>query len=80
MNAESRIMCKCDICGTSFHFGHHRYDGHKNKTYDVMVCRSCRKNSLDGWAPHDEEKVTKKLIKRRLPLPERDKRGLLPYE
>ena len=77
---EEKIMCACDVCGKSFHFGHNRYDGHKNVTYNIMVCCECKRGNHDGWAPQFEEKVTKNLIQKRHPLPKRNAKGWLPYE
>lgn len=79
MNTEKH-MVKCDVCGNSFQFGPHRYDGRKNQTYDIMVCNNCHNANWDGWAPHYEPQVTKNLSDRGLLLPPRNEKGWLPRE
>lgn len=73
------VMRKCDVCGTTFQYGPHRYDGHVNSTYHILVCRGCWNANHDGWAAHLEEKVTAKL-KEGLPLPTRNAKGWLPRD
>lgn len=73
-----KYMILCDVCGTSFQFGPHRYDGRKNLTYDIMVCNSCHNSNWDGWAPHYEAQVTKNLKAKGLSIPQRNERGWLP--
>ena len=70
----------CDVCGKSLQRGPHRYEGKINKTYDILVCDSCRNGNWDGWAPHYENKIIKIIQKKGLPLPSRNEKGWLPYE
>ena len=70
----------CDVCDGSFQFGPHRYDGRRNKTYDIMVCNDCYNANSDGWAPHLEARVTRNLKDKGLPLLARNEKGLLPRE
>ena len=75
-----RMMVTCDVCEQSFQFGPHRYDGKRNTTYDIMVCRTCHDGNHDGWAPHFEGRVTKRLVEEGLNLPNRNAKGFLPRE
>lgn len=74
------IMSTCDVCGGQFRYGPHRYDLRRNQTYDIMVCDTCHQANWDGWAPHYEEKVTKRLKEKGLPLPARNQKDWLPRE
>lgn len=74
------IMTTCDVCGTSVQVGPHRYDARRNTTYDIMVCHACHDGNWDGWAPHLEPQVTKRLLEQGRTLPDRNPEGLLPRE
>jgi len=78
MNTEPVSKCPCDVCGKTVHFGPHYYGGRRNSTYKIIVCDSCRVGNHDGWAPYLEERVTKVLREKGLPLPHRNAKGLLP--
>lgn len=75
-----KFMITCDVCGKSFQFGPHRYEGRRNQTYDIMVCTTCHDANWDGWAPGYEKLVTKNLEAKNLPLPKRNDKKLLPRE
>lgn len=77
---EQKFMHLCDMCGSSFQFGPHRYDGSHLARYDMTVCSTCWKSNWDGWAPHLEERILTHLNARGLSVPERNKAGLLPRE
>jgi hypothetical protein len=73
-------MCCCDVCGANFQFGPHLYDGTYIQTYQITVCFGCFGANWDGWAPHYEEAVTRTLKAQGVPIPARNKKGLLPRE
>ena len=73
-------LVTCDVCDHSFQFGPHVYDGRKNQTYDIMVCRGCHSANWDGWAPQLEEKVTHNVVAKGLLPPKRNENGRLPRE
>ncbi len=75
-----KFVASCDVCGGQFHYGPHRYDLRKNHTYDIMVCEACHNSNWDGWAPHLEPRVTKRLVEKDTPLPPRNEKGWLPRE
>lgn len=75
-----KFMTTCDVCGKSFQFGPHRYEGRRNQTYDIMVCGTCHDGNWDGWAPHFEAHVTKRLVEQGRPIPARNAKGWLPRE
>ena len=74
------VVLRCDLCGRSFQFGPHRYDGKSIRTYRITVCTPCLNANWDGWAPHLEERVTAKLLAEGEPLPQRNAKGWLPRE
>lgn len=75
---EGKMLSHCEICDRNFQFDQHRYDGLKNQTYGIMVCLSCHDANWDGWRPDLEPLLTKKLMEKGVPLPQRNKNGLLP--
>lgn len=70
----------CDVCGSSYQHGPHRYEGHKLSTYGIVVCDSCWTGNHDGWAPFREPKLVEALKRNRLPMPQRNSKGLLPRD
>lgn len=76
-----KIMFNCDVCGTTYQHGPHRYQGHKLNLYgDLFVCDSCWQVNHDGWAPHYEKVLLAHLQKEGLPVPQRNAKGFLPRE
>jgi hypothetical protein len=79
MNREMHTIT-CDVCGNDVRYEPHRYNARRNQTYDIMVCDICYQANWDGWAPQYEDRVTRKLKERGVPLPQRNEHGLLPRE
>ena len=78
---EKKFMCKCDICGSSYQHGPHRYEGHRLELYgDIFACDPCWQGNHDGWAPHHENVLLAYLDKKDLPVPLRNRKGLLPRD
>jgi hypothetical protein len=71
-------MIQCGLCGTSFPFGPHRYDGKYLPHYELHVCRTCLDSNWDGIASHHEEKLVAHLKNRGIPLPARNANGGYP--
>jgi hypothetical protein len=78
--ATDKFLVHCDVSGREFQFGPHRYEGRRNQTYEIMVCSTCHEANWDGWAPHCEERVTRRLIEQGLAMPARNAKGWLPRE
>ena len=51
MNDKSAIKFPCLLCGRSFGFGEHRYDGRRIQAWDIMVCNTCYGANWDGIVP-----------------------------
>jgi len=77
LNTE-KIIQACDLCGSSYQHGPHRYEGHKSYLYEIMVCDSCWQSNWDGWGPEFEKKLLSLLEDKGLPVPERNEKGYLP--
>lgn len=71
---------KCELCGTTFKFGPHIYQGKKLKRYGIMVCSGCWEANWDGWAPDCEKILIDALNRVGQPSPKRNQNGLLPRE
>lgn len=35
--SQEKFMFKCDVCGSSYQHGPHRYEGHRLKLYGVIL-------------------------------------------
>ena len=79
MNNE-KFMFNCDLCGSSYQMGRHKYDGKQIPRYKLGVCSTCYEGNWDGWAPHYESKILLHLKEKGLPTPERNNNGLLPRD
>jgi hypothetical protein len=77
---DPKVMYCCEVCGQQFQFGPHVYNGRLIRTYQIMVCNGCYAGNWDGWAPHFEATVTRKLTEQGLPIPARNAKGWLPRE
>lgn len=78
---QDKFMFDCDVCGSSYQHGPHRYVGHALKFYgDLFCCDTCWKGNWDGWSPHLEPILLKHLERQQIPVPERNSKRLLPRE
>lgn len=75
-----KFFYRCDLCGTEFQFGTSVYNGKHIPRYQINVCLPCYQRSEDGWAPADEEAVTRKLREQGKPIPARNAKGLRPRD
>ena len=73
-------MERCDLCGEGFEYGPAAGFGTYVPSYQVMACDRCYAANRDGWAPHLEETVTRNLKAKRLGIPARNAKGLLPRD
>jgi len=79
--AEEKFMFKCDVCGSSYQHGPHRYEGHSLKLYgNIFACDPCWQGNHDGWAPHYEKVLLAHLERQDLPVPPRNVKGFLPRD
>jgi hypothetical protein len=77
---EHKVILQCDVCGSDYQFGPHRYDGHKCRGYEIFVCHPCNSSNWDGWGPMLEPKILKILEQKEIPVPKRNADGWLPRE
>lgn len=77
---NEKIILTCDLCGSKYQHGPHRYEGHKVERYGIMVCDTCWQSNWDGWAPQYEARILEHAKAQGLTLPDRNKNGLLPRE
>ena len=75
---DAKFQQKCQICGSTFRFGPHIFEGRHIASYQLMVCRACWIDNWDGWAPECEETLRRHLSARGIPLPERNFKGCFP--
>ena len=75
---DAKFQQKCQICGSTFRFGPHIFEGRHIASYQLMACRACWIDNWDGWAPECEETLRRHLSARGIPLPERNFKGCFP--
>ncbi|MFO8008329.1 MAG: hypothetical protein R6V05_11415 [Candidatus Brocadiia bacterium] len=74
-----KFIFTCDLCGSKFQHGLHRYEGHRLDLYgDLWCCSFCWEGNWDGWNAHYEGFLIAHLKKKGLPIPERNEKGWLP--
>jgi hypothetical protein len=73
-----KFFATCGVCGSRFQSGRHIYDGKRLPEYDLGVCNICLDANRDGWALDIEPKILQHLKAKGLPVPKRNKNGLLP--
>ncbi len=78
-NGKVKIFLACDLCGAEFQHGQHRYEGHKCKGYNFMVCSGCWEGNWGGWCLY-EGRVLGWLKAHGISEPARNSKGLLPRE
>ena len=78
--ANQKFMFNCDLCGSQYQHGPHRYEGHNLKRYEMMVCDTCWQSNWDGWAPQYENRIIEHTKSKGMTLPSRNDNGLLPRE
>jgi hypothetical protein len=76
----AKIMQTCGLCGASFQFGPHVYDGKYITRYQLAVCHGCWRSNHDGWSPSLEAKFIAHLKAKGVPLPERNAKGWFPRD
>jgi len=77
---KPKFMQKCGLCGSSFQFGPHIYDGKHIARYQLTVCRGCWDANYDGWCPALEPALLAHLESKGIAVPERNADGWLPRE
>jgi hypothetical protein len=78
---KDKFVFNCDVCGSAYQYGPHRYEGHGLKLYgEIFCCGTCWEANWDGWAPHYEKVLVAHLERQGLPIPTRNSQGLLPRE
>jgi len=75
-----KYTLECEVCGSNFQYGAHRYEGRHLARYDITVCSRCYDGNRDGWAPRYEERLLKSLRRSGKTPPPRLPNGLLPRE
>ena len=77
--SKEKFSFSCDVCGSRYQHGPHRYEGHKLHLYGgIFCCSSCWEGNWDGWVPHYEGVLLRCLEEKGLPVPKRTSEGLLP--
>ena len=76
----NQMYANCDICKKEVPFGKGAYHIRKVERYNIYCCDSCWDGNWDGWNTRHEAFLLEKLKENNLPLPERNKNGLLPRE
>jgi len=74
------IIQTCDLCENKYQHGPHKYEGKQSVLFGLWVCPSCWKGNEDGWNPRHEAKLLAHLVKKELPVPPKNEKGLYPRE
>ena len=74
------IRVGCDLCGRSFQFGPHRYDGRWISHYQMSLCSICMSSNEDGIGPLREPIFEAHLKRNGIPLPSKNKKGWYPLQ
>ena len=77
---EPKIMVGCQLCGYSFQFGPHIYNGKHVARYNLTLCSGCYNGSWDGIAPAHEAAFLRHLAAQGLKVPERNVSGWFPRD
>jgi hypothetical protein len=77
---DDKVMIPCDLCGTKFQTGPHRYDGKWIRRYQLSVCMPCYEGNWDGWGPIAEAKLLPHLRSKGIDVPERNLKGWIPRD
>jgi hypothetical protein len=72
----TKITAKCDLCDSSFPFGHGRYDRKVLPHYQMTLCMSCYEGNWDGISPYREKRFEEHLKSRGIPLSSRNAKSL----
>lgn len=79
--SDEKFMFKCDVCGSSYQHGPHKFQGHRLKLYgDISACDTCWQGNHDGWVPHYEKRMLAHLERQGLPIPPRNDKGFYPRD
>ncbi len=78
--SKKAFIFDCDVCGSSYQMGPHRYEGKKCSGYNIFVCKACYESNWDGWAPIREARIEKICEERNIPVPSRNSKGWYPRE
>ncbi|OGP22949.1 MAG: hypothetical protein A2038_11975 [Deltaproteobacteria bacterium GWA2_57_13] len=70
----------CFMCGSEFRMGAGIYNGHYIRRYQISACKACWAGNWDGWHPHYEARLIEHLKAKRIPVPKRNAKDLLPRE
>ena len=77
---NGKFIYQCDLCGSEYQFGPHKYDGKYIRRYELNVCKSCYDGNWEGWGPHCEERLIAHLKQKNIPIPEKNAKGWLPRD
>ncbi len=77
---KDKFMEICPLCENEYQFGPEVYKGRKLAGYNLFVCDMCYNMNWDGWQRRLEGILIEHLNKSGIPLPKRNKNGLLPRE
>jgi hypothetical protein len=80
MSDPEKFMQPCDVCGSSFQYGPHRYAGRWLPRYQMLACDACLRGNHDGWGPVHEPRVLGHLERKGIEPPPRNEQGWLPLE
>ncbi len=76
-----KTQLTCDLCGKTFEHtpGRELIPVEKFHLFDMGICRYCSSGNEDGWSPNAEKEIINHLNKNELPVPDKNKKGYLPY-
>lgn len=80
MAEEFEQLIHCQMCGSEFLVGRQGHGGRHIPAYDLHVCDLCYDCNVMGWAPLYEQKLLDHLKVKKLVLPERNEKGLIPRD
>ena len=77
---SDKFMVKCDLCGMSFQFGPHKYDGKYLSDYKMSVCQGCLNAHWDVVGSSHEKQFKDHLKANNIQTPERNAKGWYPLK
>lgn len=66
---------QCFFCGSSFHYGPHKWHGEYVSKYNLLICHTCQNSNHDGLRHDWEDRFESHLKAEMKPLPEKNLEG-----
>ena len=71
-------MKRCDLCDSTYRNDAYNFRAQKAELYGITVCNNCWRLNWEGWNQKHEKRLLSILAEKRLPIPDRNGKELLP--